>query len=130
MTATTPEEFHRTWAERLNAGDLDSLMELYEPGAVMVGERGRVEEGEDAIRGALVRVAYGGTQFDLTFQKALQRGDTALLYSRWTMVLRDPLGGEIHVEGQTTDVVRRQPDGTWRFIIQNAFGGQAIDTFG
>lgn len=130
MREMTPEEFHRTWAERLGAGDLDGLMELYEPDAVMVGERGRVEEGEEAIRRALTRVAYGGTQFDLSFQRALQRGDTALLYSRWTMVLRDPLGGEIHIDGQTTDVVRRQADGSWRFVIQNAFGGQAIDTHG
>jgi hypothetical protein len=31
MRASTPEQIHRSFEEAFNAGDLDSLMELYEP---------------------------------------------------------------------------------------------------
>jgi ketosteroid isomerase-like protein len=33
MAATTPEQIHRVFEDRFNAGDLDGLMELYEPDA-------------------------------------------------------------------------------------------------
>ncbi len=36
MPATTPEEIRRLFENRFNAGDLDSLMELYEPGAALI----------------------------------------------------------------------------------------------
>jgi ketosteroid isomerase-like protein len=33
MAATTPEQIHRLFEDSFNAGDLDGLMELYEPDA-------------------------------------------------------------------------------------------------
>jgi ketosteroid isomerase-like protein len=36
MAASTPEQVHRLFEEAFNAGDLDGLMELYEPDAALI----------------------------------------------------------------------------------------------
>jgi len=35
-------------------------------------------------------------------------------------------GAEISVAGQTSDVVKKQSDGNWLFVIDNPFGGEGI----
>jgi len=40
MTARTPEEVHRLYEEAFNAGDIDSLLSLYESGATFFAQPG------------------------------------------------------------------------------------------
>ena len=35
-------------------------------------------------------------------------------------------GSEVNLTGQTSDVVRRQADGTWLLVIDNPFGCEGI----
>jgi ketosteroid isomerase-like protein len=48
--------------------------------------------------------------------------DIALLIVDWSIDGIGPDGGEVHIHGTATDVARRGPDGTWRYIIDNPFG--------
>ena len=50
MSARTPEESPRLWAENFVAGDLDALIALYEADATLVARPGEVVTGTDAIR--------------------------------------------------------------------------------
>ncbi len=52
----------------------------------------------------------------------IESGDTALVHSKWTTVGTDADGNRVDFAGQGTEVVRRQADGTWLFIIDNPFG--------
>ena len=61
-------------------------------------------------------------KFDLHFKKAFQAGDIALLFSDWTLSASDPDGNAIEMDGRTAGVVRRQPDGSWLFAIDNPYG--------
>ena len=53
MPATTPEQIHRLFEEAFNAGDLDALMELYEPDAALIAQPGSVAHGSEQARAAL-----------------------------------------------------------------------------
>jgi uncharacterized protein (TIGR02246 family) len=128
MSARTPEEAHRLWAEAFSAGDLEGLVALYEPDAIVMPQPGQIVSGHAAIREALGGFLALKPKFDLRFQKALEAGDLALLFSRWTLSGTGPDGAELSLSGQTSDVVRRQPDGSWLFVIDNPFGGQGIDS--
>jgi ketosteroid isomerase-like protein len=126
MTAQTPETLHDVWGERFNAGDLDGLLEMYDPNAVLMVQPGQTVLGLSAIRDAITGfLALKGT-FAHTFQTALQSGDTALIFSRWTLSGQSP-AGPISLSGQTSDVARRQPDGRWLIVIDNPWGGQGTD---
>jgi ketosteroid isomerase-like protein len=52
-----------------------------------------------------------------------RNGDLALTQSKWRL---DIAGGD-PVEGTTAEVVRRQADGSWKYILDNPFGGAVLD---
>jgi ketosteroid isomerase-like protein len=92
--------------ERLNAGDVDGLVELYEPDAVMALPEGTPATGAQQIRAAYAQfVADRPSVQPGVQQPTLRSGELALTSSR----LPD---GTITVE-----VARRQPDGTWRWVL-------------
>ena len=122
MSAQTPEEVHRLFAERFNAGDLDGLMALYEDGAAIAPQPGQVLVGTQAARGALEGfLAMRGT-IELKPRHVIEAGELALLISDWTLSATGE-GGESTTMGSTaTDVVRKQSDGSWLIVIDNPFG--------
>jgi uncharacterized protein (TIGR02246 family) len=127
--AHTPEDAHREWVKAFEAGDLEGLVALYEPDAVvMSAPGGELVSGDAALRENLQGYLALGAEMDLRVQRCLQSGDIAILYSRWTLTGgTGPDGTEVNLAGQTTDVVRRQADGTWLLVIDNPFGCQGID---
>jgi ketosteroid isomerase-like protein len=52
MGPKDPIDMHRLFAEAFNAPDLDALVALYEPEAVLVPQAGQRAAGRDAIREA------------------------------------------------------------------------------
>lgn len=122
MPARTPEELPRLFAEAFGAHDLEAALELYEPGATLIALPGEVVTGTEAIREALGTTLALEPKFDLEFNKAFEAGDVALLFSDWTLSTTDPDGNAVEMEGRTTDVARRQADGSWLFVIDDPYG--------
>jgi uncharacterized protein (TIGR02246 family) len=110
-----------------NAGDLAGMVAFYEPDASVVSEPGgEVVSGLPALEENLQGFLSLGGQIDLRLQRCVQSGDLAILYSGWTMAGHAPDGSEVNLKHQTTDVVRRQEDGTWLLAIDNPFGCEGI----
>src|SRR3712207_6758364 len=65
-------------------------------------------------------------RFELRVAQVLVAGDLALLLSPWSMTGTRPDGAVLELRGITSDVVRRQPDGAWQFIIDNPMGSGAV----
>ena len=128
MPARSAAEVHQLWVDAFSRGDVDALLALYEDDAVLLAQPGApLAHGTDAIRGALEAFLSLGATFEVQHTDVVAGGDLAILYSVWT--LRggaDPEGDPIDMSGQTTDVVRRQPDGTWLFAIDNPYGVRAF----
>ena len=124
MPARTPEEVARLFAEAFSAHDLEALMALYEPEATLIPQPGQVVTGTEAIREALSGFLALKPKYELEFKKAFQAGDIALLFSEWTLSATDPDGNAIEMAGQAADVARRQPNGTWLFVIDDPYGSE------
>ena len=122
MPAHAPEEVAQLWAESLTAGNLEALVELYEPDATLVAQPGEVVTGVEAIREVLSALLAMEPTFNLEVRKVLQTGDLALSFADWTLSGTGPEGEAIEMAAQTSDVLRRQADGTWCFVIDNRFG--------
>jgi ketosteroid isomerase-like protein len=102
--AAKPEDLGRFFVERANAGDVEGLVALYEPAAVLAVPGGSPAAGTDAIRRALQRFLDGRPTVSGDSQPALRFGDLALTSTRFA-------------GGATAEVARRQPDGTWLWVI-------------
>jgi ketosteroid isomerase-like protein len=99
-------------------------MALFEPEATLIPQPGQVVTGTEAIREGLSGFLALKPKFDLEFKKAFQAGDIALLFSDWTLSGTDPNDNAVELAGRTSDVARRQLDGSWLFVIDNPFGGE------
>jgi ketosteroid isomerase-like protein len=104
--ALEPEDLARSFVVRANAGDVDGLVALYEPDAVLAGSDGQVLIGTEAIRGFYARLLADRPTFVAGEQHAaLRQGDLALTSSRL-------VNGIV-----TAEIARRQLDGTWLWAI-------------
>jgi ketosteroid isomerase-like protein len=50
-------------------------------------------------------------------QQVLEAGDVALVVNDWTMAGTAPDGTPVVRDGRSADVLRRQPDGSWKVLI-------------
>jgi uncharacterized protein (TIGR02246 family) len=118
----TPEQVLATIVEGINTGNLDALMSLYEPDAAFAAQPGNLARGPQGVRSSLAAfVAMQGT-LDLTVTRVLEAGDLALVVGLWSFVATNPDGEPVTLTGRNADVLRRQPDGAWRFVIDNPWG--------
>jgi uncharacterized protein (TIGR02246 family) len=123
MPAHKPEECDTLLIEAANRGDLEAAVALYEPNASFVQDSGEVVTGLAAIREVMQGFLALKPKFTITV-KAVQSGDggLALLRAKWSMTGTGPDGKPVTMSGNSTEVVRRQSDGTWRFVIDNPHG--------
>ncbi len=122
MPANTPADVDHQLIAAINAGDVDSAVGYYEPGAALVSERGTTVTGTEAIREVLSGFMAIKPKVTIEVHLVIESGDTALIHSNWTTVGTDAGGNRVDFAGQGTEVVLRQADGTWLFVIDNPFG--------
>ena len=124
MPARTPEELDVLFANAINAGDIEAVTKLYEPGACLMPEPGQVASGIKAVREALGGFLAMKPRIRLDVKKLAEAEGIALTTSKWVLEGTGPDGQPMKVEGQSAEVARRQRDGTWLFVIDNPHGLQ------
>jgi uncharacterized protein (TIGR02246 family) len=126
MEATLkPEDIHPMFAEAFNAGDLERLLAFYEPEARLLPGRGPLRSGTLEIRAALEVFLAGRGQMTIETAYCIRMGDIALLQAKWRIRTKQAGGEDRVVESSSAEVVRRQPDGRWLYIIDYPFGGDS-----
>ena len=123
MAARTPTDAHRLFERAFNAGDLEGLMALYESDAVVIPQPGAEPiKGTKAIRSALEQFLALKGKVELETKHVVQHGDIALLRSAWRLKGTGPDGKPVEMSHGSAEVVRRQPDGSGRYVIDHPFG--------
>lgn len=106
--ATTPNDLGRFFVERANAGDVDGLVALYEPDAVLAFPPGNIASGHGEIREAFAAMLAGLPKFEPgTPMPPLINHNVALTSTRLP-------GG-----GATAEIAHRQPDGSWLWAVDH-----------
>lgn len=107
--------------DTFNAGDLDGLVSLFKPESVLVPAPGQVASGANDIRATLATSLATWERLEVTVLSRHQVGDIALQTAEWKVENKDPDGSPRTLRARPAVVFRRQPDGSWRFLIDNAF---------
>jgi uncharacterized protein (TIGR02246 family) len=122
MPTATPEQVLRSIVDGINTGNLDALMTLYDPEAAFATQPGSLAHGLLGVRESLAGfIAMKGT-LDLTVTRVLEASDLALVVGVWSFAGTGPGGEAVKLTGHNADVLRRQADGSWRFVIDNPWG--------
>ena len=125
LKATTPQEISQLIGDAITRGDLEGALSLYEPGATFVMPKAL---GEGSVTGlAGLREAISGflainPKLTVNVERTVLAGDTALVIGNWTLMGRDENGHDIDIAGRYADVMRRQSDGRWLYVIDNPNG--------
>lgn len=117
MTITEPAGLHHAVESAFNAADVEGLAALYEDDARMVGLDGAVAEGREAIRTVWEGLVALGGRMTVVTRYAVVSGDIALLRNDFTFAAEG-----IAISSGTAEVARRQPDGTWLYLVDHPFG--------
>ena len=121
MPAMNPVELDQLFGQALNSGNLEGLLALYEPDASFIPEPGKEVHGKEAIRLALEGFLAMKPNITLDTKVLAQTADVSLCTANWHLTGTGP-DGPVELNGQTAEVARKQPDGSWLFIIDNPFG--------
>lgn len=124
IAATTPQEALELFEAAYNAGDLDAIVALYEPNAARARRDGAPMLGRAAIAATLRPYLAHGTRVSMRLV-ALDEGlfGLALLTGAWTAA-RSVTDADTPEAGVCQIVLRRQPDGTWCFLIDDPGAGE------
>jgi ketosteroid isomerase-like protein len=122
LSTATPESVLESIVTGINSGNLESLMPLYESEAAFATEPGSLAHGAPGVRESLNGFISMNGKLDLQVTRVLEVDDLALVIGVWTFNGEGPDGQPVHLDARNADVLRRQPDGTWRFVIDNPWG--------
>ena len=116
----SPEQMNTAFAEAFNHRDSERLLRLYEPGARLRA----TTDGPDQVGLAAVEETLAGLlalpgRMTSRNRFCLVHDDLALLRADWILVSDD---GETLASGSSVELVRRQADGFWRYVIDHAVG--------
>jgi ketosteroid isomerase-like protein len=104
--AKQPEDLAILFIERANAHDLDGLVALYAPDAVLAGMDGEMVVGHEAIRKVYATMLAAHAHFTAGEPApTLRRGDLALTSTHL-------VNGKI-----TAEVAQQQADGSWLWVL-------------
>ncbi|HJY80194.1 MAG TPA: DUF4440 domain-containing protein [Candidatus Binatia bacterium] len=119
MAPKIPEDVDRMFEERVNAGDLEGALALYEPGAKLVSPDGEITDAA-ALPDTLGQMLAVQLRLNMKVTKVIRIGDDlAVLYNEWTGSTTGTNGQPTAMAGKAIEVVRQQADGTWRFIVDD-----------
>ena len=123
MPARSPEEAVRLATEGLNSGDINAILALYEPKASFLAQPGQIGTGTDALRQGFTAFLAMKPRMKIDSIRVVPGGDDiALVMLKWHFSGIGPDGKAMTMAGHSSDVARRQRDGTWLWVIDNPWG--------
>ena len=124
QAARQPEDCNRLLLAALESGDIEASVALYEPGAALFARSGEAMTGHEAIRANNAALIALKPRFHIERIVTTQNGDGSIATTRMKARLEGtradgrPVRSELH----TLEVLRRQGDGSWRYVIDDPFG--------
>ncbi|MEX0777108.1 MAG: nuclear transport factor 2 family protein [Phycisphaeraceae bacterium] len=125
--ANTPQDTDRQFIAAVNRGDVEAMLEFYEPGGGLF----LISTGQYTTSLAAMRAEFEGLlamKPKLTIKELVvtMHDDATLATSRMRVAMdaTAPDGSAIHQEFHTLEVLRKQPDGTWRYAIDDPHGSE------
>jgi ketosteroid isomerase-like protein len=117
-----PVEFLNSYVEKFNAGNLSSLIDMYETDACFVVQPGQIIYGLKNLRQSLQDFIAMNCNFESQVKGVIQTSNIVLVNTIWSFRGTGPDGKPVNISGRATDLLRQQSDGSWRMVIDDPWG--------
>jgi ketosteroid isomerase-like protein len=115
------EDAHAALAAAFNTGDISTVMRMYDSTGIIVPEPGKPVSGQAKFEEAVKAILSIKGQMEIRTVYCLQTGNIAVGRSEWSITD----GNEVKVSAKGIEVMRQQDDGSWKIVIDHAFGAEA-----
>lgn len=119
---TDPHQLSVLFVDYFDKGDVDGLVSLYENDALLVVP-GASANDPDGRRKIFEQFLAIDAKVRVVNKTLLVRGDVALSHGHLFIEAE----GQESLEIRTAEILRRQGDGTWKYIVDNAIGSAILD---
>jgi ketosteroid isomerase-like protein len=114
------EDVHASLADAFNTKKLDVVMSIYDGAGIIVPEPEKPVSGKEKFVEAVKAILAIPGKMQIKTVYCLQTGDVAVGRSEWN--IKD--GNETKVSAKGIELMKRQPDGTWKIVVDHAFGAE------
>jgi ketosteroid isomerase-like protein len=114
------EDAHATLAAAFNTGDVATVMSMYDSTGIIVPEPGKPVSGPEKFEAAIKAILSIKGKMEIKTVYCLQTGNIAVGRSEWNITD----GSDVKISAKGIEVMRQQPDGTWKIVIDHAFGAE------
>lgn len=111
-------DVHTSLAAAFNTGDLATVLNMYDYNGIIVPEPGKPVSGKEKFEEAIKAIlAIPGTM-EIKTVYCLETENLAVGRSEWNITD----GSDVKITSKGIELMRRQSDGTWKVLIDHAFG--------
>src|SRR5882757_2473465 len=115
------EDAHASLAAAFNTGDVTTVMNMYDLTGIIVPEPGKPVSGTAQFEEAIKAILSIKGKMEIKTVYCLQTDGMAVGRSEWNITD----GDEVKISAKGIEVMKQQADGTWKIIIDHAFGAEA-----
>ncbi len=116
-----------TMTAGFQAGDMATVMQSYEAAATVVFEPEAAVSDAAQLEQMFAGMAAMNPEFTYpSGHEVVVSGDIAVHIAPWAMKAQSPDGQTIEQSGLSVAVLRKQPDGGWKMVIDNPHGARLL----
>jgi ketosteroid isomerase-like protein len=112
------EQVHESLAAAFNTGNLATVLSMYDVNGIIVPEPGKPVTGHDNFREAIKSILAIKGKMEIKTVYCLQTGNLAVGRSEWNITD----GADVKVSAKGIELMQEQADGSWKIVIDHAFG--------
>jgi ketosteroid isomerase-like protein len=115
------EDVHASLAAAFNTDDVNTVMSMYDATGIIVPEPGKPVSGKEKFEEAIKAILSIKGKMEIKTVYCLQTGNIAVGRSEWNIID----GHEVKISAKGIEVMKQQADGTWKIVVDHAFGAEA-----
>ncbi len=122
---TRAEDAHKTLAAAFNTGDVQTVLNMYDFNGIIVPEPDKPVSGRAKFEEAIKAILSIKGKMEIKTVYCLETNGLAVGRSEWNITD----GNEVKISSKGIELMKQQPDGTWKILIDHAFGALPIERF-
>ena len=123
---STTEGAARYFQNCVRNGDVDGALSCFDAEAIYIPTLGNVVKGTAEIRKGLETLCGMKPNLQAKRSLGLEVGDLASWVDEWTLQATLPDGTVLNMKGVSSDILKKQTDGTWVYLVDNPYGAAAL----
>jgi ketosteroid isomerase-like protein len=114
------EDAHAALADAFNTGNVATVMSMYDVTGIIVPEPGKPVSGKEKFEESIKAILSIKGKMTINTIYCMQTGNIAVGRSEWNITD----GSEVKIKAKGIEVMKQQTDGTWKIVIDHAFGAE------